>query len=419
MAAITSNTPVGIGVVGLGGYGGRIIDTILEAARRDDHPPRLVAVTSSNPARHSEALRRLEDLGVGICSSFDDLLARSDVEAVWLPIPIDLHRPFMDRALAAGKAVMCEKPVAGSIDDCDLMIESRDRHGLPVAIGYQSIYDPATLALKRRVLGGELGRISSIVLHGIWPRDSGYYGRADWAGRLQRNGSWILDSPFQNALNHFPNLALFIAGPTRETSAVPVFVEAELYRANDIETYDTASIRLTLDTGATLLVLITHASDQPRNPTIRFVGDRGTATWNFDETITVDHSEGTDTIDVLDVEAQRVTMVAAFDRLVRGVHDPTRAVATLETSRATLVAVDGVTEAAPTHPVPSRHVREVGTARGATIRTIDGIAELVDHCAATGEMFHEAGLAEWTTAARGKDLAGYRHFAEPYGTTAD
>jgi len=407
--------PIGMAVVGLGGYGGRIIERILEAASGDDHPPRLVAVTSSNPARHREAVGRLEGLGVAICSDLDDLLECEDVEAVWLPVPIELHRPFMDRTLAAGKAVMCEKPVSGSVDDCDLMIASRNRHGLPAAIGYQSIYDPATLALKRRILAGDLGRVISICLQGVWPRGSTYYHRAPWAGRLQSNGVWILDSAFQNAFNHFPNLGLFIAGPTPEESAVPVGVEAELYRVNEIETYDTASIRMTLDTGATFLVLITHAAVEPRDPTIIFTGERGTATWRFNGEITFQRPGSTDApMPVLDVESQRRTMVSAFNRRVRHTPDPTRAVATLEQARATLVAVNGVTEAAPVHTVPAAHVRIVDGADGSVTRTIPGIAGLFDRCVRRGQMLHEVGEAEWSVPALAKDLTGYRHFAGPH-----
>jgi predicted dehydrogenase len=270
------------------------------------------------------------------------------VEAVWLPVPIDLHLPFVKQALKSGKAVMCEKPVTGTVDECDRMIESRDRHGLPLFIGYQSMYDPATLSLKGRILAGDLGRISSTTLHAVWPRDSAYYGRAAWAGHFQRNGSWVLDSPLQNAFNHFVNLALFLLGPSVDESAVPVSVEAELYRINDIENYDTLSLRLTVGGGATVLILLTHAGGVGRDPVIRLAGERGTGTWRFDGEITLRPDAGEEEIGgVLDVDAQRDSMIAGFDRRVRGTPDPDRTAATLEHARATLVAVNGASEAAP------------------------------------------------------------------------
>ena len=69
-------------------------------------------------------------------SDFEHLLA-CDIQAVWLPLPIDLHCPYTKLALAAGTAVLCEKPAAGCVDDVDDMIaaprssEASGRGGIP------------------------------------------------------------------------------------------------------------------------------------------------------------------------------------------------------------------------------------------------------------------------------------------------
>jgi predicted dehydrogenase len=408
--------PVATAVVGMGGYAARILDLLLRQEGNSDHPPRVVAVTSSAPQRHPELATRLQAHGVAIAPSFEALLARQDVEAVWLPVPIDLHLPFLRQALAAGKPVLCEKPVAGCVDDCDRMIEIRDAQPLPVAIGYQDIYEPSTTALKRHILAGELGAITSVTLCGVWPRDSFYYGRADWSGRLRRNGVWVLDSPVQNALNHFINLTLFLLGPTPAHSALPVVVEAELYRANDIENYDTASLRLRLDCGTTFLVLVTHAAQSTIHPVIRLSGESGWAEWRFDGDITLQRNgRPPETISHPSADLARAAMVARFNRLVRGTVDPERAVATLETARAPLIAVNGTSEAAPVNDLPAELISVVQGASGATTRVIAGIEDLITRCVATGAMFHESGLAGWTVPAGERDLAGYCHFAGPFG----
>jgi predicted dehydrogenase len=414
-AAATAD-PVVTAVAGLGGYAGQIIDRLLLAEGAADHPPRLSAVTSSDPGRHPDLVARLEKRGVAICSDYASLLAREDVEAVWLPVPIDLHLPFVEQALGAGKAVMCEKPVAGTVDECDRMIALRDRYGLPVNIGYQSMYDPASLWLKRRLLAGAIGRVVSATVHAVWPRDTSYYGRASWAGRLRRNGSWVLDSPLQNAFNHFPNLMLFLLGRTEEVSAVPEAVEAEAYRVHDIESYDTISVRLRLDTGAEAIVLLTHAGQVRRDPFIQITGEEGTASWQFDREARVQPESGTpEIVPVLDVWAQRDSMIAAFDRGVRGAADPDRMVATLEHGRAILVAVNGVAEAAPVHPVPAGCYRTVVQSGGAELRVIPRIDEVFARCVRTGQMLHESGEFPWTVPGRSADLSGYDHFSRPYG----
>src|SRR5665213_934650 len=165
--------------------------------------------------------------------------------AVWLPLPIDLHRTFTEKCLMAGKAVLVEKPAAGSIDDVDAMIAARDRTGLLTAVGFQNLFDPAVWAVKKRLLDGAIGQVRSASVLACWPRSQAYFNRAPWAGKLQHNGVWVLDSPANNAMAHFLNLALFLLGSTQVDSANPITVEAELYRANSIENYDTCSVSYT------------------------------------------------------------------------------------------------------------------------------------------------------------------------------
>jgi len=307
--------------------------------------------------------------------------------------------------------------VAGCVDDCDAMIAERDRHRLPFAVGYQDIWEPSTTALKERILAGRLGRVAAVTVHAAWPRDSKYYGRADWSGRLKRNGVWILDSPVQNAMNHFINLALFLLGPVPGESAGVRRIEAELYRARDIENYDTASLRLHLEGGPVCLVLLTHATGETLHPVIRIDGDAGTAVWRFNGPTTWQEKGGpVEVIAEPTADGARAAMVSRFNRLVRGAPDPSRAVATLEVARAPLVAVNGASEAAPVRPIPASRQEVLTSADGATTVTVPGIAELLAFCAAEGCMLHESGRADWTGPAGECDLAGYRHFAGPYGS---
>src|SRR5439155_12971925 len=244
-------SPVAIGTVGLGGYAGSICRRLGRQSRERDPPVRLAAVFEPDAATHAGRLRELRAAGVRVAGSYEDLLA-GQVEAVWLPLPIDLHRPFTEQALGAGKAVMCEKPPAGCVDDLHAMMAARDRAGLPVAIGFQDMYDPATDAVKRLLLDGAIGRPRAATLLACWPRGLAYFSRNGWAGRFRRDGAWVMDSPASNAMSHFVNLLLFWLGEAPAAPAVPVAVEAELYRANDIENYDTCSLRVQTAGGAEL-----------------------------------------------------------------------------------------------------------------------------------------------------------------------
>src|SRR5579875_762677 len=191
--------PVAWGSVGLGGYAGAAYETLLEASETPSDAVRLVGVCEPDGHAHAASIAAARKRGVAVYERLDDLLA-APIEAVWLPLPIHLHRPFAERALAAGKAVLCEKPAAGSVDDVDAMIAARDRAALPLVIGFQDIYEPTTLTLKRRLLDGAIGALQSATVLACWPRSDRYYARAAWAGHRAVEGTWVMDSPASNAL---------------------------------------------------------------------------------------------------------------------------------------------------------------------------------------------------------------------------
>jgi predicted dehydrogenase len=402
---------ISIGVAGLGGYAGAICSLLEKHSRGDQPAVKLVAVCEPDHGLHAPRIAELRAAGIKVLQRYEDLLAEP-IEAVWLPVPIDLHRPFTEQALAAGKAVMCEKPAAGCIDDVDAMIAARDRSGRAVAIGFQDIYNPLTVDLKRRVLKSEIGRITSATVWGCWPRNSSYYGRASWAGGLQRNGVWVLDSPANNALAHQINLALFLLGTSLTESAMPLEVEAELYRANPIENYDTCALRLKLPGDIPLLVMLTHACARQIHPQIELRGPKGSIRWKLGEHIQITAGDNEQTIPLPPHDWDQI--IRRFAQYVRGTLDD-GVVATLEMARCHSAVISGASEAAAVHTVPESFVQTIMLPEGERLRAITGVEELFKQCAASGQMPHETGRAEWSVPTGRKDLRGYHHFAGPAG----
>ena len=403
--------PVAIGTVGLGGYAGTIC-RLLEQQRREERPPvRLVGVFEPDMSAHATRLAELRAAGVPIAGSYEELLA-GPAEAIWLPLPIDLHRPFTQAALAAGKAVMCEKPAAGSIDDLLAMIAARDRAGRPVAIGFQDLYDPAAHDVKRRLLAGVIGRPRSATLVACWPRPLAYFARNDWAGRFRRGDVWVMDSPASNAISHFLNLTLFWLGEAPEAMAAPVAIEAELYRANDIENFDTCSLRVETASGATALVLLTHACRETIDAPITITGDAGTLEAIRGRGVTLRDTSGATTAPIGLAAEPRVEMVRQFAERVNGTLDD-RTVATLEGSIAHLTVVNGASEAAAVHTVPESEINLVPGPGGAQGRAIRGIEAAFAECARRGQLLSESGLVGWSVPPGRRDLRGYRLFAGP------
>jgi predicted dehydrogenase len=225
---------------------------------------------------------------------------------------------------------------------------------------------------------------------------------------MRLGDAWVLDSPVSNALGHFLNLALFLLGPSRDESAAAEIVDAELYRTRDIENYDTASLRLTLGGGVKLLVLLTHACGRVVEPTIRIRGDVGGAVWQAGRPVEIEDRFGQCVQMLGDRERPHAHMVERFARLVRGMEDRQRAVASLETARAHVAVVNAASSAALVSDVPAGAVEVVESPTG-PVRAIAGIEQVFALCAASGQMLHECGRCAWAGPASRLTVPGGRY----------
>lgn len=401
------------GLAGLGGYAGGVCDTLLEEGALEQPLVKLHAVCEPNQAGHADRITRLRQQGIRVFARYEDLLSEP-IEAVWLPLPIQLHRPFTEQALRAGKAVICEKPAAGCIDDVDAMIAAQRKAGLLVAIGFQDIFAPHALELKRRLLSGRIGRPTSATLLVCWPRGDEYYSRNAWAGALRREGAWVLDSPVNNAAAHYLNLALFLLGGDEESAAEPHSVAAELYRARPIENFDTVSMRLMLRGDLPLTVLMTHACRTTIHPRLTITGTGGVAELTmFEHAILRSTASGQAEVIQLERDNRR-HVPRALARRLRG-QRPDGAIATLETSRPHALAVSGASQAVAVRDVPDEFVAPGVSDSGSSVLAIRDIESILHRCAAEAKMLSElpAGAVPWSAPAGQIDLRGYSHFAGP------
>lgn len=88
--------------------------------------------------------------------SYEDLLASADVEAVYIPLPNHLHVPMAIQALEAGKAVLCEKPVALTLDELERLSHAIKRTGQYLYDGYMVRYHPQWQWLQALDIGTRL-----------------------------------------------------------------------------------------------------------------------------------------------------------------------------------------------------------------------------------------------------------------------
>ncbi|MDT8391753.1 MAG: Gfo/Idh/MocA family oxidoreductase [Lentisphaeria bacterium] len=262
-------------IIGISGYGRIHYDLLLQAQQAGKVA--IVGATVINQAEEPDRCARLRALGCRIFDDYREMLRQLSgvAEFCMIPTGTPLHRPMTVAALEAGMHVLVEKPVAGCIEDVRAMQAAADSAGRTVAVGYQWLYTPAAQETKRHILQGTIGEVKGIKCLVMWPRNHDYYNRNGWAGKLSVDGVPVNDSPFNNAVAHDLMMMLFQAGATGRLAATPVSVEAELYRANAIESADTACMRIETAEGIPIRFYATHACRENFGPEIHIRGARG------------------------------------------------------------------------------------------------------------------------------------------------
>ena len=119
----------------------------------------MVAVASRDPERGGEMVAKF---GIPqLCPSYEALL-ETDLDAVYIPLPNSLHRPWTLRAAAAGKHVLCEKPLALNAAEAKEMGEAAASHGVVLAEAVMYRYHPRWRVIRGLIGDGSLGSLRHI-----------------------------------------------------------------------------------------------------------------------------------------------------------------------------------------------------------------------------------------------------------------
>jgi myo-inositol 2-dehydrogenase/D-chiro-inositol 1-dehydrogenase len=208
--AAGQDTPVRLAVVGLGTRGTTLLRTLLELPAAQ-----VVAVCDAD--------RRHRDRGAGIVerargarpealARLDQVFDRSDVDAVAVALPCDLHAEAYRDALRAGKHLYAEKPLGLSLAECDaLEAEAARAPTRAVHVGFQRRSNPRYRDGVALIRQGELGRL--VFGSAGWVSSHGpMNGHAGWLGQRARSGDWMVEQAV-----HVWDVLHWVAGgpPTR------------------------------------------------------------------------------------------------------------------------------------------------------------------------------------------------------------
>jgi len=260
---------------------------------------------------HADALRRLgvEVAGVvgssperaaakaiaPVYESYEALLADERVDVVHLTTPNHLHYLQAKQALAAGKHVVCEKPLATTAAESAELVELAERSGLVHCTNFNIRFYPLVQELRERVRAGEIGE--------VWNVHGGYL--QDWLA-LPTDWNWRLEPEKAGALravgdigSHWLDLAQFVTGlrvvevladlatviPVRRrpTGEVETFASADDAERVDapMSTEDLAHVLVRFENGARGACVISQVSFGRKNATrIEVDGSQGALAWD-------------------------------------------------------------------------------------------------------------------------------------------
>jgi predicted dehydrogenase len=406
--------PMQMALIGIGGIGRMHLELIQRVTQ--EGRVSCIAYCDPNPAASPEQAALLASMGAIHYEDYRVLIdSHPTLDAVAIVTPIPLHKPMFLYAMERGIHVFMEKPPCVAIEDLDEMLAATERSGKLAAINFQNTSGGAFRVLLQQLQSGVIGEIRSVTGIGMFHRDDAYFARAPWAGKLKINGAYVLDGPTMNALSHLLNNCLIAAGAGNPQSAEPRTVQAELYRANRIESEDTSCIRIQAKNGVSVHYYATLCGRQSTQPMIRIVGAKGELEWSYANTLKLHTSEG-ETKDFFFPEEGQFNdkfynMYDNFLRVWRGEEE--RLFCSLADCRSFLLAANGAfTASSRIHPIPEPYAQDEHPAEGSSYTYIPEIGEHMQQAAASGKLYSELAIP-WAVTTTTVDMTDYKRLDAP------
>jgi predicted dehydrogenase len=186
------------GLVGTGGFAAEVFATVLRNAGQD-----LRGAAGSAP--QGSAAFAMRHGTPHTYASLDAMLRDPEIEAVWVASPNHLHEEHVRMALAAGKHVLAEKPLATTARGARELADLAAGLGLRLGVGYQGRFHPALAEVQRRIRDGALGDVAYV--RASWLTQ--YAGLPDgWRLRPETSGGWAI----MDIGTHTLDAALWLTG---------------------------------------------------------------------------------------------------------------------------------------------------------------------------------------------------------------
>jgi predicted dehydrogenase len=189
------------------------------------------------------------------CSDWQELLMDYEIDAIYVATPVDLHAEQTIAAAERGKHVLCEKPMALNVADCDLMIAACRANDVKLGVAYYRHFYPAVRRVKELVHSGELGVPVVVQINAFEWFDPPASDPRAWLLDKRRSGG----GPMFDFGCHRIEVLLDIFGDVRDVKATL----ANTFFDREVE--DTATAVFQFERGTCGTLTVTHAAREPQD----------------------------------------------------------------------------------------------------------------------------------------------------------
>jgi len=172
---------------------------------------KLIAVTDVDQQR---ATRVAAPTRARVCNDTAEMLDLDQVDAVIVSTPPQFHQEAVLAALAAGKHVLCEKPLSNSLESCRRMLKAAHESGKTLATGFNHRYFPAIRFLKRTLTDGVIGKLDHVRAF------AGHEGLSQFRAPWEYDKAVIGGGALMDVGIHLIDLTAYILGDVREVFGI-------------------------------------------------------------------------------------------------------------------------------------------------------------------------------------------------------
>lgn len=239
---------------------------------------RLVAGWDHDSVR---AKNNAERYGIACHADLEELLSQRDIDAVIVTAETNRHADLIIAAAAAGKSILCQKPMATTLADCDRIIEAVEQYGVHFQMAFQMRCDPLNQQIKAWVADGALGRIGAL-------RRRHCINFLFNPGVATGDTAWHIDpvanvGMFFDDATHATDFLYWLMGP-------PVSVIAEIDNVLTNVAPDDTGIAVYRWANGAMGALFNASVTLAGENTCEIYGDEGVIIQNYDDGVSVGHA---------------------------------------------------------------------------------------------------------------------------------